>query len=491
MANPKNKQLATEYADLASDVFNSPFYGGILRNLDDVLQIRAGGKGLKLYDEIERDATAFAVLQKRKLAVIARPWRVIPASKSLRDKKAAEFVETTLQSLPFDRLCLDLLDSLLKGFALVEILWELQGDALLPTHFLPRDQRRFAFDTDRQPRLLTRENMLHGEELPQRKFIHHSTGAKDASPYGRGLGYQLFFPVLFKRQNIGFWLAFAERCGTPTVVGKYDVSANKEDRDRVFAMGKALGQDSTVVIPASTILELLEPKSNFTAYEPLCAMLDEQIALAVLGETMTTKSGGGGLGGNQSAVHNEVRKELAEADADLLSDTLNTTLVKWLVELNIPNAAAPRVVREFEEPADLQEVAQRIKLISDATGYVPTLDYITDTFGGEWVARAAPTPMAAAPIAANTAALAADVPRYTPNQQVIEDRTDDAIEGLELGILDEDIKQAIREATTPEELTARLAILLRDHDSSAFDAALSQALFAADVMGYVHAGIKT
>lgn len=488
MASSKNKQLTTEYADVSRDVFTSPFYGGILRNLDDVLQLRAGGKGLKLYDEIERDATAFAVLQKRKLAVIARPWRVIPASKSLRDKKAAEFVDATLQNLPFDRLCVDMLDALLKGFSLIEILWEMQGDALLPTHFLPRDQRRFVFDTDRQPRLLTRENMLQGEELPQRKFIHHSTGAKDYSPYGRGLGYQLFFPVMFKRQNISFWLAFAERCGTPAVVGKYGIGADNEDRARLFEMVRAIGQETAVTISETTMLELLEPKGNITAYEPLCAMLDEQIALAVLGETMTTKSGGGGLGGNQSAVHNDVRKELAEADADLLSDTLNNTLVKWLVELNIPNATAPRIVREFEEPADLQEVAQRIKLISDATGYVPTLDYITDTFGGEWVERATPAPMAAAPIAANTAALTNAQPRYTPNQQAIEDHTDEAIQGLELGILDDDIKQAIREATTPEELTARLAILLRDHDASAFDTALSKALFAADVMGYVHAG---
>ena len=72
--------------------------------------------------------------------------------------------------------------------------------------------------------------MVEGEELPDRKFIIHSVGGKDGSPYGLGVGHRLFWPVFFKRQGISFWLIFAEKFGTPTAVGKYPGGADPGDQ---------------------------------------------------------------------------------------------------------------------------------------------------------------------------------------------------------------------------------------------------------------------
>ncbi len=87
-----------------------------------------------------------------------------------------------------------------------------------------------------------------------------------------------------------------------------------------------------------------------------------------------------------------------------------------------------------------------------------------------------------------TARLTAAAPRFTADQQVIEDRTDEALSGLLAGLGDDDLKRAIRAATSADDLTERLSILLRDSDTSQFETVLSRALFAADVMGYAHAG---
>lgn len=488
----KNTQLTTEFANHQRDVFNPQMAGGILSNLDTVLQLRGGNIGLAIYDELERDAQVFSVLQKRKMAVIAKEWEIKPASTSLRDRKAAELVDDILDSVPFDRLCLNLLEATLKGYSVVEIIWALRDNLIVPVKFIPRDPRRFVFDQDRNPRLLTRENMHTGEELPPRKFIVHSTGAKDGSPYGRGLGHQLFSKVMFKNQGLGFWVAYADRFGSPTAVGEFPATLDAEGQKNLLNALMAAGQETSIVMPQGTLLQLLEPKSNTTTYEPLLKYLDEQISIAVLGETMTTQGGGGGLGGNQSAVHNDVRKELCEADSDLLSDTLNDTLLRWIVELNLPNAAAPRVERDFSESIDLKALAERDKILFEI-GYKPTLKYIQDTYDGEFEAIAAPiTPTGKGaglpPLDNNAPAFAEAAPRFTPTQQAIEDRTDAALSGLELGIPDDDIKQAIRDASDPEDLSARLAVLLQYSDSAKFDAVLSKALFAADVMGYVHAG---
>jgi len=488
-----NKQLTEQYADLTRDIFSPSYWGGTLRNLDTILQTRGGGQGLRIYDELERDSMAFAVLQKRKMAVIARPWKIEAASTSLRDRKAAEFVEGVLGALNFDKVCFDLLDSLLKGYAVSEIVWEMRDGYLIPAQIIPRAQRRFVFDTDFKPRLLTTTDMLRGEELPERKFIVHSTGGKDGSPYGLGLGHQLFYPVLFKRQSTVFWMAFAERHGEPVVVGKYpSMGLPDYDRNKFQQALERIGQETALTMQTDMIVELLESKSgNITAYEPLLKMLDEQIATIVLGETMSTQSKGAGLGSGQAEVHNSVRLELSQADADLLSGTLNDTLIKWLVELNLPNAQPPRVWRDFSTGEDLKARAERDQIVATMSGLRPTAKYIQETYGGEWeAATVTPDTTASAPPdtqAAATARLSASTPQFTADQQAIEDRTDAALQGLSLGVSNDAIKAAIKAAKSPDDLAERLAILLRDSDAAQFEHTLSRALFAADVMGYAHA----
>ncbi len=402
---PRTLQLANaaapverEVATIARDI-NRPFFGRILLNTDDTLITRGQGKGLKVYDELRRDAHAGAVLQKRELAIIAAEWDVIPASKSEEDKAVADIVRANLKALQFDRICLELLDAILKGFAVGEVMWGVRDSLIVALDVIPRDQRRVTFDLDRKLRLLTPESMVEGEALPERKFIVHSVGGKDGSPYGRGLGHYLFWPVLFKRKDIGFWLIFADKFGSPTAAGKYPAGASPADQQKLLDALGAIAQDAGVIVPEGMVIDLLEASrsGSIDTYEKLARYMDEQITLAVLGETLTTTAQATGLGSGQAEVHNEVRKELAQADADLLSDTLNATLVKWIVDYNAPGAAYPKVWRSFKETIDLNARADRDTRLY-ALGYEPDENYITETYGPGWKKKP-PAPPAILPSA--------------------------------------------------------------------------------------------
>lgn len=357
---PETREVATIGRDITRWT-----YGGVIENLDDTLRTRGGGKGLKIYDELERDAHCYAELQKRKLAVVARPWQVDAASDAALDKDAADLVTRQLKALGkvidderqlitgFDQTTANFLDATLKGFAVGEVMWEARGAELWASRVIPRDQRRFVFGEDLRLRMLTRENLMLGEELPARKFILHRFGAKDDAPHGKGLGHILFWPVFFKRQDIGFWLVFADKFGSPTAVGKYPAGAKADEKRTLLQALGAIAQDAGIIVPEGMLIELLEATRAGTTntYETLARYMDEQISKAVLGGTVTTQAQSTGLGSGVANVQDDVRIEIATADADLLSDTLNATLVRWIVEYNLPGATPPLLYRNFEDDA--------------------------------------------------------------------------------------------------------------------------------------------
>lgn len=386
------KPILQEIASIERDIYRT-FYGRTLTNADDTLLSRGGGKGLRIYDELRRDAHAGAVLSKRKMAVTSRPWTVEPASDARIDKKAAKLVADALQYLRFNHICKRLLEATLKGYAVSEVMWELRDGYVLPANVVARDARRFTFALDGTLQLRTAANMVEGEPMPPRKFIVHRRGAEDDSHYGTGLGGMLFWPVFFKRQTITFWLTFADKFGSPTALGKYPAGTQPPEQAKLLAALQAISQDAGVTVPEGMTIELLEAarSGSVDTYEKLVRYMDEQISKAVLGETMSTTAAASGLGSTQASVQNDVRLEVAQDDADELDETLNETIVRWIVEFNMPGAGLPHLRHDFTAPDDLVQRAARDKTLHDM-GWEPSEDYVLQTYGEGWTRRAPDAP---------------------------------------------------------------------------------------------------
>ncbi|MFZ6687516.1 DUF935 domain-containing protein [Undibacterium sp. SXout11W] len=378
-----DKQVLTSVIATVQRDITHPYFTSVLRQTDDTLIQRGGNKGLKIYDEIERDGKVFSALQKRKLAVIGRPWQVDPATNSARDMAAAEMVKRNLMRINFDTITLDALDAILKGFSVGEIIWAQDGKEFVIDRIMPRNARRFTFDLDYKVRMLTWENLMIGEALPERKFIVHSFGGKDGSPFGLGLGTRLFWPAFFKRQDISAWLVFLDKFASPTAVGKHPSGAPDSEIDRLLEALQSIAQETAIAIPENMQVQFLEAarSGGSDAYERMARYMDEQIEEIILGDAGGKQSGGAIAAA--AITKKEVRIELVKADADLLSDTLNNTIAKWLVEINMPGAGVPRISRIVEEPADLVAKSERDRNIFEI-GYRPTLKYIHETYGGEW-----------------------------------------------------------------------------------------------------------
>lgn len=326
-----------------------PYFSGALQYVDDTLIQRGHGKGLKIYDEIERDTHAYAMIEKRKMQLLARAWIVEPPSQKPLDVAAADFVRDVFKKMAFDRFCKDLLDATLKGFGVSETVWKRDGNRIVPADIVSHDQRRFVFGEDWRPRLLTLNNMRDGEELPDRKFIVHRFGEKGNNPYGLGLGSRLFWPVLFKREGIAFWLHFLDKFAGPTVIGKTPYGMLSEDQMKLLNNLAEIKTAGAVTVPVGTDVGFLEAsRGGSVSYGEFIAYWDKQISICVTGETLTTDIGKSGSRA-ASETHADILDVVVDSDGDLLSATLKEQLITWLVEYNFPDAGIPDVWRVRHE----------------------------------------------------------------------------------------------------------------------------------------------
>lgn len=358
----------------------------LLPSTDKLLALKGAGD-LLIYQEVLRDDHVKACFGQRVRAVTSRPWEVMPGGTKRIDKLAAEFIETELKKIRFDDITEKMLYGVFYGYAVAEPLYAVENNQIVLDMarggIRVRDRRRFGFAPDMSLRLRTMTQPT-GEELPDKKFWHFATGSDhDDEPYGLGLAHWLYWLVFFKRSGVKFWLIFLEKFGSPTAMGKYQPGTPVEEQNKLLAALQAIQTDSAIIFPDGMTAELLEATRGGTAdYTALYDRMDAAIARVTLGQTASTQGTPGKLGNDD--LQGDVRADIVKADADLVCMSLNATVIKWLVEWNFPGAALPQVWRKCEDDEDANSAAERDERINKM-GFKPTLKYIQDKYGGEWV----------------------------------------------------------------------------------------------------------
>lgn len=384
-------ELDVEFANRLRDPFEAP-YMGVLRTNDPLLLERGHGS-VELYRDLRRDGKVFSGLQKRQLALIGKSWQVEPRAKN-NAKATADALKVTeiLKGFSFDKLCSELLEALLAGHAISEIVWGIRDGLVVPLRVPKRAQRRFVYvqeDEHSAPRLqlLTRENMVTGIPVPERKFIVHRVNPEDDNPYGTGLGLQLFWPVFFKRKGIVAWNKLCDRFGSPTPHGKYPRNAGPKEKATLVAALRAMSNDGYLATPEGMEIALLESKlsGNVTTQQQLCEYMDDWISEVLTGQE-PSRSGGGALAAASKERQN-VRQDLTQADSDLLSETLNESLIAWICEFN--GFEPCHVYRQIKEEEDLKTQAEADKAVADM-GYELDENTVRAKYGEGWRRKATP-----------------------------------------------------------------------------------------------------
>ena len=199
---------------------------------------------------------------------------------------------------------------------------------------------------------------------------------------------------LFKNYDLKDWVAFAEVYGLPLRLGKYAAGASESDKTALMQALVQIGADAAGIIPDGTSIDFIntEKSSSIDLYERLARYCDEQISKAVLGQTLTSDSGGGSYA--QSKTHNEVRHDLTVADCKALAATLRRDLIRPLCLYNFgEDKRIPYLRFDCEESEDLEQTANILGTLIERVGLKVPTSFIYKKFsipepeGGEEIAQ--------------------------------------------------------------------------------------------------------
>lgn len=484
---PQRPELGREIATTADGIdITRGYTGPLMVPYDRILRDRGGGN-LELYEQIYSDPEVRSALNQRHLAVVKCETQVDPGGDRPIDIAAADFMRAQLKALKWDKLTEKMLVGELYGYSVSEIIYKPEGNLVGIADIKVRHRRRFRFGKEAELRMLTHSNMLEGIPAEAPYFWHFNCGADhDDEPYGLGLAHWLYWPVLFKRAGIKFWLIYLEKFGMPTVVGKYDTNADAGDKTKLLSATRAVQVDSGMIMPKEMELELLEAGRSGTAdYGALVDKMDAMIQKVVLGQTASTQGTPGKLGNDKLGA--DVRADIVKAAADLICESFNQGPGTWLTQWNFPGAATPRVYRVTEEPEDLDKRATRDKSIRDL-GFKPSLKYILETYGGEWEESAPPPQLQpGAPLQPGTTPVQFAERALPPDPSVamarLLDRDLSAAGGQWVEQIRDLVDTTITNGGTLDDLRDALLALSPDMDLGQYADAMATALTAATLKG--------
>lgn len=338
---------------------------------------------LTLAEEIEeRELHYRSVLSTRRLAVSGAPVEVQAADDSAKAKEIADAVRRDLtENDAFVDLLFDLLDGLGKGFAVSEILWNTEGKRWVPRAYKWRDPRLFAWNENLEELRVYDEADLYGKPLAPFKFVRFIPKLKSGVPIRGGLARVAVVAYMFKSYTVRDWHTFMDVFGMPIRLGRYGKDATEPEIQKLRQAVTNIAADAAGLIPDTMSIEFIEAAKTAGGdqlFRGSAEWWDKQISKVVLGQTMTSEDGSSLA---QAKVHNDVRLDIAQADARQLCAAINRDLVRAYVDLNFgAQERYPSISLTIDEPEDLRATAEVIEILVKNGVPVPVW-WVREKFG--------------------------------------------------------------------------------------------------------------
>lgn len=476
----ERKVLTTEFATYTAATGSST---EILPDPDPVLRKR--GDDAKVLEAVAADDQVTMAMQLRKRKVTnkgnydyspGQPEKGVSPTK--RSMGLCKEITVDLAGIKLKNTFNSALSANFWGYSVVELYWRVDGSRLKLVGMEEKPREWFGFSEG--GKLFFYENGQK-KEVPWGKFlvVRHEPTYKN--PYGLRLLSRCLWPVAFKKAGIEWCNRFLQKYGIPWQVAK--VPQNYTEKQRIDLAGQlaAMVQDAVMILPHGSEHDIagVDSKGGGEAFLSFLHFWNATISKVLSCQTQSSETSGKTGTYASSKTHYDVLEDVTTADEMLVCDAMND-LGFIYTQLNAPGEYPP--VFSFIEAEDHLAQADLDKKryavgVRFTKAHFERQGLDPDEFELAKDAAAGPSkPGKKAEFAA---------PRFTADQQAIENLADqsisDAVQGIEG--FQEGLVGCVEEAEGFDDLIRRLQEAFPKASAGEFEDMLSQAMVAAEMFG--------
>lgn len=273
-----------------------------------------------------------------------------------------EFIDTP----EFEFLVTEMLLTKFKGKTVIELLWE---NGIFKPYSVPR--KHLNTHTKQIIKTIGDEN---GIPYENNEWLLNLGDDKDLGIYDITAPY-----AIFKRNGAGDYAQYAELYGIPQMIGKYDPD-DESGREEMETAFQNRGSGGSMTMSKNSEVDIIgtESSANNQVHNGFLKWCDEQILIAILGQTMTTKDGSSY---SQGKVHADTEEEINQADRRYIQRMLNKELLPRLEKRGYPVTGGKFVFAEKGEKLTKKEQLEIAQKIDTLTEKGVDDNYFYDNFG--------------------------------------------------------------------------------------------------------------
>ena len=434
------------------------------------------------------DDEIYQAIEKRQDKLESAPWRIEPI-----DRPESKIIMEHLREW-WSEILLGTQNARWYGYSVLEAIYSkpeepslhIEGDTITP--FIgfkwigEKPMQWYEPKNDGRLMLLANYNTTRQDQEVDQRFKHFLTRCKSTyeNPLGEALLSRLYWVWFFKTSGFKFWAKFVEKFGLPMLVGK-TAGKTTDMRDALLRAHAS----SVIALSGTDSVEIQTANSNGNAsqtFETFDKNLERRIQKVILGQTLTSGTDGSGsraLGD----VHLEVQNSKYKADVRMIMPTIQA-IIKALCDLN--GWERHRVIIGEEKSLEEPKADRDVKLKNAGAALTP--QYFKREYGledGDVIEQPQTAFNQFTALPRQAFNFKATANKLSPEQQEVEELTDGQDE-LQL-LKPDQVKELVFKSDSPESLAYNLMQLIPDATQTQFTANLDQALYAADVLGYVTA----
>lgn len=299
---------------------------------------------MELYHDVVLDAHVLAVTGKRQDAVTSANWQFVN-----KDGEAVDEINDLIDSIGFEDLCREILNSKFWGYTICEPKfykgkdenWEMSACLIPRRHYYP-ETGIVSYDGVSEDGVNIREGVYA-------KTVLEAGETTDLGLFASAAQY-----YVLKRGGIGDYAMYVQVFGRPIIDATWD-GVDEEQRQKLRA-SLNIGAGGVIVRPDGTNLEIKESKgTQSTVHNDFYKAMNDEISKALLGTTETTTSSDSS-GYAQAETHATSDDRKFKGDVTFVRKILNSRFIKILEAYGFDTQGGKFIVEETDTTSDKEKI---------------------------------------------------------------------------------------------------------------------------------------